>query len=1696
MGNIKTSHAGKSFLLTLTGLFCVNPLYAVEKQAATQAELDAALGQADTTSIRLTGDIARTTNPPVMVSTTPLGIEGDGHTLDGNSSRRLFNVRGPGSNVSRDLDFVRNTRFINGSYSMDGPLNPANWGGAIRVTGNVVNGMQDVQFVDNFSVGNGGAVVVINGNFSGGITATPGATMPTFFRGNKSGQSGSAVFMSGDFSGGLTGVEFSDNEAARSGTFYVGNFLGDITNVTFDNNRSTWTNPGYGTSFGGAGFVAMKNVGSDSAPTIIRDSTFINHQAIVGVQGTSLSGGGGAFSVAAINQGGSRALGNFTGSIINSLFRDNTVTGTPNPSIPNGSVFGGGLFVRFIFKGNIEDSQFLDNKVVKTASLQTGGGAVALGDLDGSILGSDSTATIFRGNSADRGGAIQVLSQITGSISGTAANPVLFEDNHAESGQGGAILAGAILGGIHYGKFSDNSATDFGGAIRITSGGGISGGIDGGTVFENNQAGGGGGALSVINNIGSRQDGVAIDDVTFRDNTAQTFGGAIHVGQSILGKIQNATFTSNQAAQGGAIHTRGLAGADTGISEIASSNFENNTAGVEGGAIWSRKLSGNLTDSVSFSNNKALAGSGGAIYIENHAGGNIASQFEANTADHGGAIYAKEVNGGVISGRFSDNRALAKGGAVYYRPILSGGSIQNAQFYNNKAQQAGGALYVEPADQANSAGAMNVSNSLFIGNSAQATSSVTQASGLGGAIAAGGNSGSARLSINNSIFLRNRAETQDASDTAGGFGGAVFFEGLTTNSPTLAIRASGIDGKTLFYGNTQSNASQESYNAIHIGHLRDAGQNGTVNLRIETNDTAGDVLMLDPISSQADNLAKPGGGNYGKVSVVVTKTGVGNWFLGGQSQMRSSFANWFIREGALHLVTVDYGSGAVDTQINLLGNDSAAFFLEQDGSLAGSGSIAARNIALRGYLAPNTQVNTGVKAAALDPNGTITQADIDSIDVEESSTYGKLTFDTQGSGSAVTMDGAVYEVDLAWDNAGAPINDLIDIKGALDVKKSTIDVRGLSFETAPVSTPDNDTQWDFYQPATVIKTTDGITGDFQLAVGGAPWVSVDYLRGLIGEKSNAGKDYDLRLGLSWYAPLAASNPIPRSGNDLEDPAHGTFTLTDAANTFTVDGELKNREGASESGWNGRDLTKAGAGTLILNGVNTYSGETVVQAGSLVLGDTQFRSTAQIAGNVTVANNAVFSGYGSVLGNGRISSGATLAPGGNNTIGTTMTFGALTFDAGSIYRVKAHDDGAADRVNVTQDLTVHGGVVDVQARAGAWSVDRSYTILAYGGARAGSFDGVTSNFAFLTPVLDYDTDNQVILRLARNNASSPCVSANQCSVEDAIPPGSPVDNAIVSASEDEAREAYDSLSGEIYASTRAAILGNRYLRDAMRRRMLTSEPSADDRLWLHTWGQSGHIAGDANAAKADISGIGLALGADMRVNDNTRAGVVFGYEDGKVKNGNLRNSRASIDAYSLGAYVATQFDSMALRAGVAYSYLDIDTKRDIRAGTLAGQVKSDSKGQKVQAFVEAGRDFKLGDSTVSPYVGVAQVWLRTRGAAESGNAAALDVRGRTDSITQTTLGVRGAVPLSAQVSLTADLGWVHAFGDVQGKADNRFATGNRFAVRGVGVDKNMALVGVGVQAQPALNTALSLGYQGQLGSRTKDHSVQLQVRMRF
>ena len=74
------------------------------------------------------------------------------------------------------------------------------------------------------------------------------------------------------------------------------------------------------------------------------------------------------------------------------------------------------------------------------------------------------------------------------------------------------------------------------------------------------------------------------------------------------------------------------------------------------------------------------------------------------------------------------------------------------------------------------------------------------------------------------------------------------------------------------------------------------------------------------------------------------------------------------------------------------------------------------------------------------------------------------------------------------------------------------------------------------------------------------------------------------------------------------------------------------------------------------------------------------------------------------------------------------------DAGGIYEVEANAAGQSDRINVGGTATINGGTVQVLAQPGNYGRSTTYTILRATGGVSGTYSGVTSNFAFLTPSL--------------------------------------------------------------------------------------------------------------------------------------------------------------------------------------------------------------------------------------------------------------------------------------------------------------------------------------------------------------------------
>lgn len=306
--------------------------------------------------------------------------------------------------------------------------------------------------------------------------------------------------------------------------------------------------------------------------------------------------------------------------------------------------------------------------------------------------------------------------------------------------------------------------------------------------------------------------------------------------------------------------------------------------------------------------------------------------------------------------------------------------------------------------------------------------------------------------------------------------------------------------------------------------------------------------------------------------------------------------------------------------------------------------------------------------------------------------------------------------------------------------------------------------------------------------------------------------------------------------------------------------------------------------------------TLSDAGSFSTGATVQSGTLQVNGTLTAPSFAIMSGgllggTGTIVGN--VTNSGTIAPG--NSIGTLNVIGNVAFATGSTYEVEVDPSGQNDKIGASGTATINGGMVKVLAATGTYAPNTTYTILTANGGRTGTFDAVTSNFAFLAPTLNYDTAN-VYLTLTRNGIDFASIGGtrNQRAAGSGVESldfGNSIYDAVVQLDAAGARGAFDQLSGEIYASTMGILIDDsRFVRNATIDRLRAAfgsvgssatpvaiydrngEPQAvaatTNRVafWSEGFGSWGRTDGDGNAATLQRETGGVFVGGDGRLGD--------------------------------------------------------------------------------------------------------------------------------------------------------------------------------------------------------------------------------------
>ncbi|MCH5517400.1 autotransporter serine protease [Pseudomonas syringae] len=541
------------------------------------------------------------------------------------------------------------------------------------------------------------------------------------------------------------------------------------------------------------------------------------------------------------------------------------------------------------------------------------------------------------------------------------------------------------------------------------------------------------------------------------------------------------------------------------------------------------------------------------------------------------------------------------------------------------------------------------------------------------------------------------------------------------------------------------------------------------------------------------------------------------------------------------------------------------------------------------------------------------------------------------------------------------------------------------------------------------------------------------------------------------------------------------------------------------------LIKSGAGRLILDGANTYRGDTLVNGGVLSVNGSLV-SAVQVNAGGTLGGNGQIGGL-------TARNGGIVAPG--NSIGTLQVNGSVTLEPGSTYAVELSPT-ASDRIVATGSATVSGANMTLaleNATPVALSsapiqsvVGRQYNVLQAANGINGQFGSVSSNYAFLGGRLDYAA-NAVALNVEQTAAfNSVAQTPNQAAVATAaeqLGAGNAVyENLLLTQSAASARDSFQQLSGEIYPAIGSMLINDsRQVRDAVGERLGASvfgtdgNTAAQDNVWLKALGAWGKTDSRDDTAGYTSSIGGLLAGVDGNLADDTRLGVVAGYSDSSLNMGSGTHSRASVDSYHLGAYLGHEIGALRLTLGAAHSWHRIDAQRDLQVGGAAGKEKTKHDAQSTQVFTEAAYRIHLQPATLEPFANLAYVHLNTDGFTEKGDAAALSAGSDNRDAVLSTLGLRTlksiAISDRQKVDLSGSLGWQHNLSNTDSEQHLAFASGgSSFAIESSPLVRDAALVGAHASLALSKEARISLDYSGQLASREKSHGVGLSLNWQF
>ncbi|EAQ0767612.1 fibronectin-binding autotransporter adhesin ShdA [Salmonella enterica] len=683
-----------------------------------------------------------------------------------------------------------------------------------------------------------------------------------------------------------------------------------------------------------------------------------------------------------------------------------------------------------------------------------------------------------------------------------------------------------------------------------------------------------------------------------------------------------------------------------------------------------------------------------------------------------------------------------------------------------------------------------------------------------------------------------------------------------------------------------------------------------------------------------------------------------------------------------------------------------------------------------------------------------------------------------GDSALIQQDGSTLNVELNSDSVQPLITGgSATLGGDLVVSDASLQARAsdAEFQSFKLMDMDSDISGDF--TSLTMNLTD----------------QPDYLTVTGTINPEDASEYLLTEGLSWNATATSATP-----------AHGTFTLG-AGDSFEVTSVLGDKTGNGD--WDGKSLTKLGAGKLTLSGANTYSGDTNVQEGTLWLsGDgTIGEMGSQQAMNV--ASDATFGGSNGTTVNGKVTNEGTLVFGDSEETGAILTLngdlinmgtlasgsssstpgntlyvdGDYTGNGGSLYlnTVLGDDDSATDKLVISGDAS---GTTDLYINGignGAQTTNGIEVVDVGGTSTSDAFVLKNEVNASLYTYRLYwnESDNDWYL-------ASKAQSDDDDSGSDVTPPD---DDSDVTPPDD---------GGDVAPQYRAdigAYMGNQWMaRNLQMQTLYDREGSqyrnADGSVWARfkagkaeSEAVSGNIDMDSNYSQFQLGGDILAWGNGQQ---SVTVGVMASYINADTDStgnrgadGSQFTSSSNVDGYNLGVYATWFADAQTHSGAYVDSWYQYGFYNNSVESGDAGSESYDSTANAVSLETGYRYDIALSNGNTVSLTPQAQVVWQNYSADSVKDNYGTRIDGQDSDSWTTRLGLRvdGKLYKGSRTVIQpfAEANWLHTSDDVSVSFDDATVKQD--------LPANRAELKVGLQADIDKQWSVRAQVAGQTGS---------------